>query len=224
MFNDIIDDGHSLKVGGLVSLWWLLSCLLSNASDADLNSHFSQVNSFFLVILWKHKRPNYPTIIDYIRKIRNENRHKHTNTNAANKNKIDDNTLHTQDNDIVLSTQEMINDARVRRIIRKNEFTCEKCEFKSASEALLRRHDKSHHKETKATSSKKVYTSKRLKCNMCAKKFNKLETFDKHMKTFHETDTSIGNNNLRLNKSNIDLPEQEYEAQPRVTRQREKRK
>ena len=34
---------------------------------------------------------------------------------------------------------------------------------------------------------RKKYTSKRIKCDICDKRFNKRETFQKHMKQIHES-------------------------------------
>ena len=70
----------------------------------------------------------------------------------------------------------------------------------------------------------KTYTSKRITCKFCDKRFNKSTTFEKHMEESHpqivkgkETEknqNNLPNSNLIINKN---------EVQPRVTRQRSKK-
>ena len=57
---------------------------------------------------------------------------------------------------------------------------------------------------------KKGYVSKRLKCKYCEKKFNKQETFDKHVKEIHKIGSIINEDigiNLQENSKsdNMDL-------------------
>ena len=113
--------------------------------------------------------------------------------------------------DAIISTQEMIEDARARRQFNTQEFQCEKCDYKSGSKTLLKKHNTESHETTmrkrfscescpfkttnesslkihteathNKTKTKKVITSKskRIHCNDCKKKFNKEETFKKHI-------------------------------------------
>ena len=133
--------------------------------------------------------------------------------------------------DTNISTQEMIQDSRARREQKIIQFTCEQCGFRSGSETLLKRHKDLNHNEINATT-RKTYTSKRLKCEYCDKKFNKFETFKKHMKLIHKKEETVeihtfenrkpeAANNIKIKH---DLPIHNSEAQPRVTRQSKKNK
>ena len=110
------------------------------------------------------------------------------------------------------STQMMVEDARARRNLKENEsrFKCDMCEFKSGSKNLLNRHMKTHQsakinhsiwteKEVLASTSQPEITrtralllknkkpvSKRIYCELCEKKFNKQETYSKHMLKIHK--------------------------------------
>ena len=75
--------------------------------------------------------------------------------------------------DAIISTQEMILDARARREFNIQEFKCQKCDYKSGSKTLMTKHNKMNHETGK---------SKRIHCNECKQKFNKEETFNKHLK------------------------------------------
>ena len=101
---------------------------------------------------------------------------------------------------------------------------------------FLKRHSEANNKKAKPTvthKDKKQYTSKRIKCNLCDKKFNKRDTFDKHLKTTHgENENSnekshISSNIQIISSSNSqvidDLPSSTTEVQPRVTRSRHKK-
>ena len=68
----------------------------------------------------------------------------------------------------------------------RQRFTCEDCGLKVTNEKALEKHKKSVHdtkKIEKITSSKN--TSKRIHCKVCDKKFNKMETFDRHIEKEH---------------------------------------
>ena len=99
------------------------------------------------------------------------------------------------------------------------------------SETLLNRHKELNHKEIQAqitpnltsTKTKTSYTSKRLKCNLCDKKFNKESTYENHVKKSHRgaqnRRISNENSNEKMDR-NDDLPKPNCEVQSRVTRQR----
>ena len=93
------------------------------------------------------------------------------------------------DVEICISTQEMIQDARERREKRMTVFKCEQYDYSSSSKTLLKRHINTIHVQSKNMlkdkENKSGTSSKRIHCTYCDKKFNKKETFEKHMKTFH---------------------------------------
>ena len=109
-------------------------------------------------------------------------------------------TVHDNKNDTVedvCSTQNMIADARARKSGQKIQ-QCDQCEYKTASKAMLRMHNRKEHIEQEGekeievnvvqnmTKEKtKKYISKRIKCEICDKKFNKETTYQKHMKSDH---------------------------------------
>ena len=92
----------------------------------------------------------------------------------------------------------MINDSRERRKLvtlgQEQKLNCDHCEWSTGSKTLLNRHTTTHHKENPLKenemvpkeSQKKEYISKRIKCDKCDKKFNKVATFKKHMDLDHE--------------------------------------
>ena len=104
--------------------------------------------------------------------------------------------------DINIFTQEIFQDSRARREKNAIQFTCG---FRSGSETLLKRHKDLNHKENKAVTQPinsnsnattgKTYISKRLKCEYCDKKFNKIETFEKHKKLIHKKEKKYKNTN-----------------------------
>ena len=159
---------------------------------------------------------NEPTILDFIRKVRNDN-------DTKKKNEANIMSPISEYYEESISTQEMINDSRARRLQKKNVFNCEKCEFKSGSETLIKRHMETNHKIDQPTvlqsTKTKTYISKRINCNFCDKKFNKETTFEKHMKKIHKANINSRNVNEKQNE-NCDLPNMAPEVQPRVTRQR----
>ena len=166
--------------------------------------------------------------MDFIRKVRNE-KHKETVVEKeTNTDKCEIAIESGNEMDNILSTQEMINDSRARREKKQKLFKCELCEFTSGSETLIERHTETTHYEKTSVSVckspkekcqdknlKKKYTSKRLKCKFCEKKFNKEETFTKHMKQSHNEVISenVGNHSIEN-----DLPNLRSEVQQRVTR------
>ena len=133
----------------------------------------------------------------------------------------------------------MILDARARRENKVKEFQCKKCEFKSSSDTLMKRHTKNTHEsktifEEVTTNIRKRFTckicqfkttnentlkaykekihqnknsgekanSKRIHCDNCNKKFNKAETFERHMKIEHKANFQENNGRSSIMKEN----------------------
>ena len=181
-------------------------------------------------------KPSEPSILDFLKNMRN-------NQERPDKNENDD-------DDNILSTQDMISDTRARRKQKSSIFQCEKCEFKSGLEILFNNHKKTtlnegsypctkceyktktkqdlkkhmdelhsqneyqctqsdnkfttkQHLKTHIESqyiknvnngknilakksNKATYILKRIKCEKCDKKFNKMETFQTHLLKIHE--------------------------------------
>ena len=138
--------------------------------------------------------PTQPTIMDFIKKVRFEN-----------ENKVQENNQKKED-EYILSTQEMINDSRERRLKRSNEFVCDSCEYKSPSKTLLRRHMENFHKidnskenypcnqcEYKATTKDGLKVNKNLnhnetmyQCNQCDYKASTKDNISEHTNSHHE--------------------------------------
>ena len=79
------------------------------------------------------------------------------------------------------------NDKARNSLNMRKRFSCENCEHKTTSENSLKDHiERAHKKENYLGKilAEKV-KSKRIHCNVCEKKFNKPETFNKHMKSDH---------------------------------------
>ena len=55
------------------------------------------------------------------------------------------NCQNEENNEPIISTQEMIQDARARRECNVKEFHCKKCDYKSSSTTLLDNHVKISH-------------------------------------------------------------------------------
>ena len=100
-----------------------------------------------------------------------------------NTNKIVNEIQNTEENDDpLISTQEMIADARARRECTVKEFYCEQCEFKSSSKTLLNKHATINHKD-KAINSLKM--RKRFSCDNCEYKTTNENSLKAHVKTNH---------------------------------------
>ena len=74
-----------------------------------------------------------------------------------------------EEDTIIISTQELIVDARERRATKKTKFICHKCIYKAPSITMLRKHEESDHEESVA-----------YKCNQCDKMFKEKETLNEH--------------------------------------------
>ena len=99
--------------------------------------------------------------------------HNHNESEEQNT-KSKKNETETDDNDDILSTQNMIDDARARRHQKVKEFNCEMCEFRSGSEILRNRHKKAAHEEIS------------YECNMCDHKTVSKTNLKMHMERTHE--------------------------------------
>ena len=71
-------------------------------------------------------------------------------------------------------------------------YQSKQCDYKAVTRSGLNDHEKSIHnkqpevtQEARNTIKKPKYISKRIPCSICAKKFNKKETFEAHMKKYH---------------------------------------
>ena len=117
-------------------------------------------------------------------KLHNESRHDNVNEH------VDVNNEEWQ-----ISTQELIEDSRKRRALKKSgKGVNMKCD---ESKTLLMRHTKTDHGSTKGPGKKVVpeeineraekgkYVSKRIKCEKYNKKFNKIQTNIKHMESIN---------------------------------------
>ena len=98
----------------------------------------------------------------------------------------------------------MIEDSRIRRELRikgeNDKMTCNLCYWSTKSNALLKIHMRKEHEVSSTMNpgenslekiQKKAYVHKRIKCEKCDKKFNKKETFKKHMESVHNEKLQI---------------------------------
>ena len=89
----------------------------------------------------------------------------------------------------------------------KMKFHCYQCNYTATTKTNLIEHVESNHNHKNMvnieadnktdktdTTVKKTYISKRIKCKICVKKFNKEETYLKHMKQDHKENSIRGNN------------------------------
>ena len=103
---------------------------------------------------------------------------------------------------IIISTQEMIRDARERRGKKLTEFQCKTCDYKSPSITLLEKHEKAYHKVTVVHNCEecgKIFTrtadlnqhkvscheKKQYPCNKCDYKSPSTTLLDEHEKSYH---------------------------------------
>ena len=84
-----------------------------------------------------------------------------------------------------LSTQEMIEDARERRKIGKDQLLkCDHCEFTSPSINLLKKHNKNSHK--KLENKKETDMRPRYNCDKCQSKTTSEYVLQRHINMHHE--------------------------------------
>ena len=81
--------------------------------------------------------------------------------------------VHVEDENVI--------EESVERMMRERH-KCDDCGFKSISKDVLEKHRKIMHEKKKGPVAKET---KRRKCDACQKRFNKEETFKKHMQTVH---------------------------------------
>ena len=137
------------------------------------------------------QKPIESNIIDFIRKMREK---ESKNSNNENKDTTESEDIH--------STQSMINDARARRHQKEKINQCKKCDFKSGSETLMKRHLQLNHKEAQYPCGKcdhKAGTKDRLKtheqtvhkeaqysCEQCDHKAGTKDRLTTHKQTTHK--------------------------------------
>ena len=63
----------------------------------------------------------------------------------------------------------------------RKQFKCDQCDYKLTWKAHLKDHENVHH-QTK----EKKFSKKRQNCELCDKRFNKTETFNRHMRKEHK--------------------------------------
>ena len=63
----------------------------------------------------------------------------------------------------------------------RKQFKCDQCDYKLTWKAHLKDHENIHH-QTK----EKKFSKKRQNCELCDKRFNKTETFNRHMRKEHK--------------------------------------
>ena len=74
----------------------------------------------------------------------------------------------------------MIDDARARRNPQPSNMQFDLCNFNTKSKTLLQRHMEERHENSKIVRKSK-YTSKRISCETCIRKFNKRDTYVSHL-------------------------------------------
>ena len=106
------------------------------------------------------------------------------------------------ENDDILNTQNMIDDAVARRNEKVKLFTCDICNFQSGSKTLLHRHMQSRHEKNKYECDECDYkaTTKdglrkhqneshkhfKYQCNQCEYKDDTESNINTHIKSFHK--------------------------------------
>ena len=97
----------------------------------------------------------------------------------------------------ILSTQEIIENARARRQQKSNQFSCEQCGYKSTSKTLFNNHIKTYHKEngedidTKTTQPNLLSIRKRFTCENCEFKSTNENLLEMHINTNHKREVNI---------------------------------
>ena len=135
-------------------------------------------------------KPTDITIMDFISRMRER-------ANDVTKQK-----KNTEEDDNSLSSQEMINDARERRLHKEKVIQCDQCDYKSASKTLVMRHQKAAHfasdysfdqceymartKGSLASHKQTVHNTISFKCNQCDHKEKTEVNIKKHQESAHE--------------------------------------
>ena len=112
-------------------------------------------------------------------------------------------TTNNTEVEIILSTQEMINDARIRRHNKVKISQCNLCDFQSGSETLMTKHKNSVHKEVRypcdqcdyaATAQDSlnehkdsVHKEVRYPCDQCNYVATTKGSLSEHTQSYHET-------------------------------------
>ena len=127
---------------------------------------------------------------------------RHTKVNHEDKGKV----IEHQDNNI--------DTAKMRK-----RFSCELCTFKTTNENFLIVHRENNHPQEDISEKS---SSKRIHCKKCGKKFNKKETFNKHLKSCQKstkttvTQDKIGRSNqineAENNSQEIQIQENEEQS------------
>ena len=92
-----------------------------------------------------------------------------------------------EEEETTISSQEMIEDARIRRNIRDKDLQCQECEYKTRSQSMLRRHLEKHH-DTNLNAVPLTRTSSlrsRLSCNVCDFKTTSQAVLKDHIEKKH---------------------------------------
>ena len=140
-------------------------------------------------------KPIETNIADFIQRMR------------ENSKKKDNKEKTVSEDELIISTQNMISDARARREQRKNTFQCDICDYNSASEILLSRHKRSTHpelqymcdqcdyKDTKEDSlndhKQTQHKSSNHQCNQCDYNATTRSSLDDHKKSIHEKQPEV---------------------------------
>lgn len=95
----------------------------------------------------------------------------------------------TNEEEDLIAIQDMIEDARIRRKMKTNKFTCDMCDFSSGSTKQIENHKKRTHinenVDTVKTNSEKLMR-KCKKCDKCDYKSTSKDSLNRHKETIHE--------------------------------------
>ena len=69
---------------------------------------------------------------------------------------------------------------------KETTLQCNQCDYKAATQSNLKEHIVATYDTIKPD---KTYTAKRIKCDKCERKFNKVDTYEKHTRMDHKADT-----------------------------------
>jgi len=89
------------------------------------------------------------------------------------------------------------------------KYPGDQCEYKATPKTNLIQHIASSHQDKEKQKSK--YIAKRINCEQCERKFNKMETYEKHKSLEHKSSNNISKiafqKKIRSSNSRNDLPE-----------------